>query len=247
MRDEKTPIIKVEDFTVQRGSFLLDHISFSIDENEILAMIGKTGSGKTLLLEALAGFIRPEGGAVFYQGVPIHDIPLFERRIGYLYQDYSLFPHMTVEENIGYCLRAQRQPKAQIRERVQQMAERFGITHILGQKPGTLSGGEQQRTALARAFMMEPALLLLDEPFSALDPMTKQQLYGLLKAAQKESGCTVVFVTHDFGEAVQLADRAGVLMGGQLRGIVKAGELFSHSWEADVRKFLGISEGNPPP
>ena len=242
MSHELYPILSFENMTVYRGDFLLDHVSFHIREDEIFAMIGKTGAGKSVLLEAAAGFFAPESGCVRYNGQIVHQIPLHRRNIGYLYQDYSLFPHMTAEENIGYSLKMKRLPKEQIRRQVQEMAEKFELASVLGQYPGTLSGGEQQRVALARALMMKPKLLLLDEPFSALDPVTKRSLYGMLQDIRREFGCAILFVTHDFAEAEQLADRIGVLIDGKLRGIVKSGELFSSDWDSDVRRFLGISQ-----
>ena len=241
MSDQFQPILSFQDLIVHRGDFMLDHVSFDVREDEIFAMIGKTGAGKSVLLEAAAGFFAPENGCVRYNGQIVHQIPLHQRNIGYLYQDYSLFPHMTAEENIGYSLKMKRMPKDRIRRQVVEMAEKFEICSVLDQYPGTLSGGEQQRVALARALMMRPKLLLLDEPFSALDPVTKRSLYRMLQDIRREFGCAILFVTHDFAEAEQLADRIGVLIEGKLRGIVKSGELFSSNWDSDVRRFLGIS------
>lgn len=234
-------VINVENVSVRRGSFLLDNVNFSVRENEIMAILGKTGAGKTLLLETIAGFNLPQSGAVMLRGEPIHKIPVYHRNIGYLYQDYSLFPHMTAADNIGYSLKLQRRPKKEIKARVEEIAERFGIRSILDQYPGTLSGGEQQRVALARALMMRVPLLLLDEPFSALDPVTKNGLYQMLHQACQDYRCAVLFVTHDFAEASKLSDRVGVLLDGRLRGVAKADELFTTPWDDEVKHFLGIS------
>ncbi|MBR5381201.1 MAG: ATP-binding cassette domain-containing protein [Oscillospiraceae bacterium] len=236
------PVLCVEDLVVRKGGFLLDRVSFTLAENEIMAVIGRTGSGKTLLLETVAGFCEPLSGAVLYEGVPIRRIPLHRRNIGYLYQDYSLFPHMTVEANLAYPLKLRHVPASEIRTRTAAMADRFGIRHILKQYPGTLSGGEQQRTALARALMLRVPLLLLDEPFSALDPVTKSGLYQLLLDVRRDFGCALLFVTHDFSEAAGLADRVGVLLGGRLRGVLPADELFTADWDDDVKRFLGIAD-----
>ena len=225
-------ILQVQNMSIRRGSFLLDGIDLTIRDGEILALIGKTGAGKTVLLETIAGFHQPDCGTVLCQGGDI----------GYLYQDYCLFPHMTAEQNIGYCLKMRRRHRDEIRERVQKMAEQFGITGILKQYPGTLSGGEQQRVALARALMMRPRLLILDEPFSALDPVTKKRLYGMIREIREQFGCAIVFVTHDFQEAQALADRVGILIGGRLQGIVNSGDLFTADWNADTRDFLGLEE-----
>lgn len=235
-------ILNIQALSIRRGTFLLDQINLSIQENEIFAIIGKTGSGKSLLMEAAAGFCRPDSGQALYQGRPIHKIPVHRRNIGYLYQDYSLFPHLTAEANIGYCLKMKRLPKTEIQKQVDKIAGHFDIRHVLKQYPGTLSGGEQQRVALARALMMRPPLLLLDEPFSALDPVTKKGLYQMLREIQREFHCAILFVTHDFAEAEQLADRVGVLISGKLRGIVDSKELFTANWSNDVRRFLGLPD-----
>ncbi len=235
-------ILSFQKLSIQRGDFLLDQVSFDVREAEIFSIIGKTGSGKSVLLETAAGFFVPKSGIVSYRSLPVHQIPLHKRNIGYLYQDYGLFPHMTAAENIAYSLAMRRIPRAEIRRQVRAMAERFDIQAVLEQYPGVLSGGEQQRVALARALIMRPQLLLLDEPFSALDPMTKHALYQMLLNIRKEFHCAILFVTHDFAEAEQLADRVGVLISGKLRGIADSRELFTASWGREVREFLGITD-----
>lgn len=234
-------LLEIQELSVRRGNFLLEHINLSLWEDEILSIIGKTGSGKTLLLEAVAGFFQPDQGRVLYRGVPMYDIPAFERKIGYLYQDYNLFPHLTAFSNIAYGPRMQGVPKAEIQARVREIAERFDILHILDQYPGTLSGGEQQRVALARALIIRPSLLLLDEPFSALDPVTKCGMYDIIREIRRDFHCAVIFVTHNFAEAEQLADRIGVLIAGSLCGIVKSNELYTAKWGEEVCNFLGIA------
>ncbi len=233
-------ILRLEDVTLRRGSFLLNQIRFSVRAGEIVAILGRTGAGKTLLLETIAGFCRPEAGRVLCRGTNICRIPLHQRNIGYLYQDFSLFPHMIAAANLGYGLKLRRVPKGEIQKRVETMADRFGIRSILDQYPGTLSGGEQQRVALARALMVRTPLLLLDEPFSALDPATKEGLYRLLREICQEFQCAVVLVTHDFREAAALSHRVGVLLGGTLRGVVPAQELFDAPWDEETRCFLGL-------
>lgn len=214
-------VLRLCRLTVRRGNFVLRDISLSVKAGEILAIIGKTGAGKTLLLESASGLCRPDSGMVLYGGQDICSTPLHQRNIGYLYQEYSLFPHMTAAENIGYGLKLRRTPKAEIRRQVSTLAERFGIGSILSQYPGTLSGGEQQRVALARALILRPRLLLLE--------------------VRRDFGCAVVFVTHDFEEATALADRIGVLIGGQLEGIVPSDRLYTSSWPESVRAFLGLN------
>jgi len=237
-------LLEIQDLSVRRGNFLLEHINFSLQQNEIFSIIGKTGSGKTMLLEAVAGFYQPDQGIVLYEGTPMCKIPACRRHIGYLYQDYSLFPHMTAFSNIAYGPKIQGVPKAEIQARVKEIAAQFEIEHILAQYPGTLSGGEQQRVALARALIMRPSLLLLDEPFSALDPVTKRNMYDMIQKVREDFCCSFIFVTHDFAEAEHLADRIGVLIDGRLCGIVKSNELYSAQWGQEVQNFLGITEKN---
>ena len=232
-------VVSVEGLTLRRGTFLLDHVSLHVDRREIVAVIGKTGAGKTLLLESIAGFHRPDGGHVLYNGVSVSGIPVSRRNIGYLYQDYCLFPHMTARQNIGYGLKLRRVARDEIDCRVNELARQFEIKAVLDQYPATLSGGEQQRVALARALITQPGLLLLDEPFSALDPVTKRRLSGTIQGIRDHFGCSIVFVTHNFKETA-LADRVGVLLEGRLRGIAPSQQLLSAPWDADVRAFLGI-------
>ncbi len=233
-------LIEVRNLHLHRGNFQLTDVSFSVDSNEIFAIIGKTGSGKTLLLESIAGFHKAEKGHVYLRGRPIENYPLDQRKIGYLYQEYCLFPHMTARNNIAYGLKMKKMNKKEITVRVENIAREFEIESVLEQYPGTLSGGEQQRVALARALITEPDLLLLDEPFSALDPVTKKKMYDMIQKIHKDFSCAIVFVTHDFHEAVTFADRIGVLIDGHLRGITEGRQLFYTEWDREVRQFLGL-------
>lgn len=236
------PVLELKNVALRRGSFSLEGVDLSLAEGEILALLGRTGAGKTLLLESAAGFCAPSGGQVLFRGREVRSIPLHRRNIGYLYQEYSLFPHLTAAQNIGYGLRMRHLRREEVRRQVEQLAARFGLERVLDQYPGTLSGGEQQRVALARALAPRPALLLLDEPFSALDPVTKKQLHGLLCRVRREFGCAVLFVTHDFTEAQGLADRVGVLAGGRLCGVAPAADLYRAAWPAPALEFLGLTE-----
>lgn len=236
------PLIEVRNLYLNRGNFQLTDVSFSVEPNEILAIIGKTGSGKTLLLESIAGFHEAEKGHVYLRGKAIEDYPLAQREIGYLYQEYCLFPHMTARNNIAYGLKMKKVSRKETAARVENIAREFEIESVLEQYPATLSGGEQQRVALARALITEPDLLLLDEPFSALDPVTKKKMYDMIQKIHKDFSCAIVFVTHDFYEAMTFADRIGVLMNGRLRGITEGKQLFYAEWEKDVRQFLGLEK-----
>ncbi|MBR5429409.1 MAG: ATP-binding cassette domain-containing protein [Firmicutes bacterium] len=237
-------ILQVDGLGLSRGSFSLQDVSFSLRRGESLSLLGPTGAGKSMLLETVAGFYRPQAGSVRYQGREVSRIPLHRRNIGYLFQDYALFQNMTVRRNIGYGLKMQGRPAAEIGAAVERMADWFGISHLLEQYPGTLSGGEQQRTALARALLTRPALLLLDEPFSALDPQTSRRLYGKLREIRREFSCAMIFVTHDFHEAQELSDRVGILIRGRLCGVVPQEELYTAAWPPDAAALLGIEENN---
>ena len=236
-------LIEINNLVIQQSNFLLDQVNFSISENEILAIIGKTGAGKTMLLEALAGFRKGDTGYVKFHDEIMADIPINYREIGYLYQEYGLFPHMNAYQNIAYGLKVRKYKKEVIRKQVERIASQFKITQVLKQYPSTLSGGEKQRVAFARALILKPQLLLLDEPFSALDPVTKEVMYQMIKDIRKQFSCAVVFVTHDFKEATILADRVGILLDGRLHGVVKSRELFTYCWDDDVKKFLGVNQG----
>lgn len=242
MQPEADIILEIRDVSLTRGAFHLQPVRFAIGADEVLAIIGQTGSGKTMLLELMAGFHPPDAGAVLLNGRDMRALALHERKIGYLYQEYCLFPHMTAGENIAYGLRMKKVGGAACRERVHEIAKQFGICHLLTQYPSTLSGGEQQRTALARALITHPLLLLLDEPFSALDPVTKESMYEMIRRIRAEYHCAIAFVTHDFHEAAELADRVGILLHGTMQAIVPAKELFTHPWNEATKKFLGITK-----
>lgn len=235
-----TPAVEIRGLTMKVGAFQLSDISCQIYPREIFAILGKTGAGKTLLLESVAGYYTGAAGTVFLNGRDVLDIPLTRRKIGFVYQDYGLFPHMTVERNISYGLKMQRRDKTAIAREVRRIAELLSISPILGQYPGTLSGGEKQRTALARALVLSPDVLLLDEPFSALDPVTKQAMYEELLTIHERFECTVIFVTHDFSEAQRLAGRIGIMAGGRLKAVRDSGRLFEPYEENEINDFLGI-------
>ena len=237
------PIVEVNNFSLRKGTFQLRNISFEIAPDEIFAIVGKSGSGKTLLLESIAGYYAGLNGEVMVKGRAVLDTPLMDRKIGFVYQDFGLFPHMTVKKNIAYGLKMHNKPKKEIEAEVDLMAEILSITHIMEQYPGTLSGGEKQRTALARALVLNPDVLLLDEPFSALDPVTKDMMHDELLKLHYQFGCAILFVTHDFSEAQKLADRIGVMAGGCLKAVRTSDKLFEQYYEDEVNAFLGIEGG----
>lgn len=231
--------IRIEHLLVTRGSFTLRVDELTVSPREIFAILGETGAGKTVLLEAIAGAYPVDEGAIELDGKNIETLPVQQRHLGIVYQDYALFPHMSVAENIGYGLKMNDVPADEATRRIERQLSLFGIERIADRFPGIISGGESQRCALARALVMEPEILLLDEPFSAVDPATKERLYQTIRDIHRAFDCTIIFVSHDFNEAVTLADRVGIVLGGKLRAIARSDELFTKKFDEDVMRFLG--------
>lgn len=234
--------IEIRDFSVKRGGFYLKPMSLKIQDGEIFAVLGYTGSGKTVLLEALGGMFAGDTGHIFYDDEDVMDIPPGKRGIGFVYQNHALFPHMNVSENIDYGLKMNHYSKEERKKRTEELMDMLSITQIKGQYPGTLSGGESQRTAIARALALSPKVLLLDEPFSALDPSTRGMLYRKIKEIHERFRCTIIFVTHDFSEAETLADRVGILLDGELMAVTEGKRLMEKQYCDKVEAFLGRRE-----
>ncbi len=234
------PIIELKDFSVKRGDFSLSKWDLQLERGEVLALIGQTGAGKSLLLEAIAGFYPEDQGEILLKGKKLRQVALEKRKIGFVYQDYLLFPHKTVFQNIAYGLKVSREKKSLITRRVMELAQLLSLDKQLAQYPHSLSGGEQQRVALARALAVNPEVLLLDEPFSALDPCTRKGIYKDLPLLHRKIGCAIVLVTHDFHEATRLAQRVAVIHKGQLVGIRPAEKLFEPWKQPEINQFLGL-------
>lgn len=231
--------ISIRDLTVTRGSFMLRVDALDVAPREVFAILGRTGSGKTVLMESIAGAFPLDGGTILLDGKDVESLPIQQRHMGVVYQDHALFPHMTVRENIAYGLKMNGCPRDETQRRVSDQMAMFGIDGIADKHPGIISGGEAQRTALARALVLQPEILLLDEPFSALDPSTKERMYDTIRDIHARFDCTIVFVTHDFNEAAMLADRVGIVLEGSLRAILPAAQLFDAECSEDVAAFLG--------
>lgn len=210
-------------------------------DGELLVLFGPSGSGKTTLLRMIAGLEQPTAGRVLVDGVDVTQLPPRERNVSFVFQSGSLYGHMTVEQNLAFALRQQTgsgwlgwwsskasHSSEQIAERVRETAERVGITSWLARRPAELSGGEQQRVALARAMIRQPRLVLLDEPLANLDVPVRQALANDLKQQLREQRLTAIYVTHDLAEALRLADRVAVIVGGRLRQIGPPAEVFDH-------------------
>ncbi len=217
----------------------LHKIALTIEEGEFITLLGPSGCGKTTLLNLMAGFAEADGGEIFIDGDLVTEIPPYQREIGIVFQNYALFPHMTVEKNVGYGLRMRGVPKAEIAERVEQALALVKLAGYGQRKPRELSGGQQQRVALARALVIRPKVLLLDEPFSALDKNLRLSMQVELKAIQRKLGVTTVFVTHDQGEALSMSDRVVVMSAGHVRQIGTPDDIYRRPQDPFVAGFVG--------
>jgi len=222
------------------GAFTaLADISLTIGRGEFLTLLGPSGSGKTTLLMILSGFEAPTSGRLTLDGRDMTTTPAEARAFGMVFQGYALFPHMTVEENISFPLKVQKRPAAEIRRRVAEMVELMGLGGHGHKRPAGLSGGQQQRVALARALVYEPPVLLLDEPFSALDKNLRGQMQEEMRRLHRETGTTFVFVTHDQTEALALSTRVAIFERGRLQQLAAPREVYERPANRFVAEFLG--------
>jgi putative spermidine/putrescine transport system ATP-binding protein len=222
------------------GAFTaLDSISLDVEPGEFLTLLGPSGSGKTTLLNVLAGFVRPDGGSVAINGVEFLALPPHRRNLGMVFQNYALFPHMDVRGNVGYPLRLRRVSAAQRDKRVKEALDLVQMGHLAERRIDELSGGQRQRVALARAIVFEPAMLLMDEPLSALDKKLREQMQLELKRLHQRLGTTTVYVTHDQREALTLSDRIAVINGGKLVQLGTPDEIYDRPVNKFVADFIG--------
>jgi len=220
LRQRPGVAVRLEGLTRRYGSVLaLDGLDLDIAGGEFVALLGPSGCGKTTALRAIAGFDRPDGGRVLVDGRDVTDVPANKRDMGMVFQAYSLFPNLTVAENVAFGLRVRGRDKGERRGRATELLELVGLADRAQRYPHQLSGGQQQRVALARALAVAPQVLLLDEPLSALDAQVRVQLREEIRRIQLELGITTVFVTHDQAEALSVADRVGVLRAGRLEQV----------------------------
>ena len=218
---------------------VLRNVSLEIAEGEFLTILGESGSGKTTLLRIIAGFETATSGEVWMGAERLDSQPPYRRRVNTVFQNYALFPHLTVEENVGYGLRVAKRPAAEINGRVAEALDKVKMTAHARKKPSKISGGQQQRVALARALVNQPQLLLLDEPLSALDANLRRQMQVELKSLQREVGIAFVFVTHDQEEAMVMSDRIALLRSGELEQVASPREIYSRPATAYVAQFIG--------
>lgn len=232
-------MIRIEGLTVTAGAFALREISLEVPEGGYALVIGPTGSGKTTLLEAIAGHAPTRAGRVLLRGEDMTRAAPEERRVGFVYQHYHLFPHHSVRDNIGYGLRRSGLASTAQRARVETLAEMLGITALLDRGVARLSGGEQQRVALARALAPRPSILLLDEPFAAVDPSMRHVLRRELRTLHEREGTTTLQVTHDFDDALRLGDLVAVLAEGRVAQAGPPDQVFRYPNSPFVARFIG--------
>ena len=232
-------MLSVRNIRKHLGDFAITGVSFDVADGEYFVLLGASGVGKTVLLETIAGLLSPDEGEIILDGKDITNERIQKRRMGLVYQDRALFPHMTVYQNIAYGLRGGRRGRAAAREKVKALANDVGVNDLLNRHPATLSGGEAQRVALARALAIDPRCLLLDEPISSLDTQARSEVRAVLRSLNR-NGHTVVHVTHDYEEAVSLASRVGIMENGTIVQTGAPKEVFHHPKSEFVARFVGI-------
>jgi putative spermidine/putrescine transport system ATP-binding protein len=241
-----TPAIQLVGLRKHFGSgdhevIAVDGVDLVIEEGEFFSLLGPSGSGKTTVLRMIAGFEMPTGGAILLQGGDVTHKPPYDRDVNTVFQDYALFPHMTVLENVEYGLRVKKVGKADRRKRAGEMLEAVRLGGYGTRKPDQLSGGQRQRVALARALVNHPKVLLLDEPLGALDLKLREEMQVELKSIQREVGITFVFVTHDQGEALSMSNRLAVFNRGAIEQVGTPREIYDHPASMFVAGFVGTS------
>ena len=219
----------------------VDDVSLDLMDGEFFTMLGPSGSGKTTCLRLIAGFDRPTAGKILLHGQDVSDLPPYERDVNTVFQDYALFPHMTVAENVTYGLMIKKVPKAERFSRAEEMLDLVRLSGLGERRPSQLSGGQRQRVALARALINHPRVLLLDEPLGALDLKLRQQMQIELKSIQQRVGITFVYVTHDQEEALTMSDRLAVFNQGKIEQLGSPAEIYEHPATPFVAGFVGVS------
>jgi molybdate/tungstate transport system ATP-binding protein len=230
--------VAVDGAYARLGDFSLEDITLNVESGEFFVILGPSGAGKTVLLDLVAGFIYPRLGRVLLDGADVTFLPTEKRHVGYMFQNYALFPNMSVYDNVKFGLRYTKLPDH--RRRTEDLIDLLGITNLRDRRPATLSGGEQQRVALARSLILEPNVLLLDEPLSALDPQSRDLLRDELRGVIDHFEITALFVTHDQSEARLLADRLGVMYEGRLIQTGSVHQVFDKPEDERVAEFVGM-------
>jgi molybdate transport system ATP-binding protein/molybdate/tungstate transport system ATP-binding protein len=234
-------MLKINNLSKKLGNFSLKNINMEIEQGEYLVILGPTGTGKTVILELIAGRYQPDKGSIMFKNENLLDKNIENRNIGFVYQDYVLFPHLTVKENIEFGAKIKKIDVKEIDTKLEYFVNIFNIKHLLERFPNTLSGGEQQRVAIARALIVSPELFLLDEPLSALDPHTKTMFQTLLKEIHTDMKTTTIHITHDFNEALYLADKIAVVNNGEVVQFGTPKEIFENPNSLFVANFVGVN------
>jgi spermidine/putrescine transport system ATP-binding protein len=241
-----TPSVRLERVTKRFGELAaVRSLSLDLARGEFFTLLGPSGCGKTTTLRIVAGFEEPSEGRVLLDGEDVTDRPAFKRPTNTVFQSYALFPHLSVEQNVGFGLRRRKVPKSEVRQRVAEELERVGLSAEANRKPAQLSGGQQQRVALARALVNRPAVLLLDEPLGALDLKLRKQLQVELKRIQREVGITFLYVTHDQEEALTMSDRIAVMNRGVIEQMDGPEAVYERPRTTFVAGFIGVSNLMP--
>lgn len=233
-------MIRIERLSARLPGFSLGPVDLDVEQGEFFCLLGPTGSGKTLILESVVGLVGVSHGRILVSGRDVSGLPPEQRGVGIVYQDCALFPHLSVEKNIHYGLRYHNGSNSDGHARCRDLVERLGLAHLLDRSVTTLSGGEKQRVALARALATAPSILLLDEPLAALDPCFREEIRDLFRSLHRETGITVLMVTHDFTDAHTLAQRVAILHDGRIEQTGSADTVFRRPATVFVADFVGM-------
>jgi ABC-type Fe3+/spermidine/putrescine transport system ATPase subunit len=234
--------IQLKDIVKRFGTLeAVSHVSLEIKDGELFTLLGPSGCGKTTILRLIGGFHKPDQGEIYFDGRAVKFSPPYERNIGMVFQNYALWPHMTISGNITYGLKLKKMPKAEISDKVAHVLKLVNLTGLEKRYPGQLSGGQQQRVALARALVLNPDVLLLDEPLSNLDAKIRVQVRAEIRKLQKDLAITTIYVTHDQEEALTLSDRIAVIDHGKLQQIGSPWDLYEKPENPFVADFIGIN------
>jgi len=232
-------MLELKNITKRFSDFSLKDISFRVGKGDYFVLLGESGAGKSMLLETIAGLVQPESGTILMNNIDITHQKIQNRKIGLVFQDHAVFPHMSVHENIAYSLHGGKLTREEKKERVRKIAEQLSITDLLNRKPSTLSGGELQRVALARTLIQQPIILLLDEPLASLDSRIKSDLRSLLRKIHRQ-GQTILHVTHDYEEALSLGNRIAVIHDGTIVQEGNPEDVFRNPRSEFVAHFVGV-------
>jgi putative spermidine/putrescine transport system ATP-binding protein len=235
-------VIALRGLTKRFGSVVaVDDLSLEIADGELLALLGPSGCGKTTTLRSVAGFELPDAGQIHFGDRHVTDLLPEQRNIGMVFQNYALFPHMTVQDNVAFGLQMRKMAAGEAAQRVAAVLAKVQLTGLEGRYPRQLSGGQQQRAALARALVIAPDVLLLDEPLANLDAKLREEMRFYVRSLQQDIGITAIYVTHDQAEAMVIADRIAVMFGGRLHQLARPTEVYNHPATAMVAEFIGLT------